>query len=133
MVCGPPPRMLASWIAARRVQTPPAVAHTPFPGFASTASAVLLTEKVAAPEVPAKTKRDTSADARGRRKETFGTHRARLFPPIALGISSFPRPRLADRIYLNISAVNAQYLEKNTLPCGGSLGLFFPLPSPLIV
>ena len=45
-----PASAFASWIAARSVQTPfpGAVSHTPFPTFASVASAVLLTLKVAA-------------------------------------------------------------------------------------
>src|SRR5262249_13730415 len=40
-----PTRALASWMAARSVHAPSALAHTPSPGDASTASAVLLTVK----------------------------------------------------------------------------------------
>jgi len=38
-----PGKKFASMIAARSVQTPPAVAQMPFPGFASGASSVLFT------------------------------------------------------------------------------------------
>src|SRR5438128_1434565 len=40
-------RAFASWIAARNVHSPAAVAHKPSPGLASRASAVLLTVKEA--------------------------------------------------------------------------------------
>src|SRR5262249_29448256 len=48
MIISVPASALASWMAARSVQTPPAVAQMPSPGVASTASSVLLTENVAA-------------------------------------------------------------------------------------
>src|SRR5439155_2914315 len=43
-----PGRAFASWTAARSVHCPASVAHTPSPGLASTASAVLSTVKLAA-------------------------------------------------------------------------------------
>ena len=51
-----PRRAFASWIAARSVHTGagPAVAHMPSPGFASMASVVLFTLKVAARVEPAR-------------------------------------------------------------------------------
>src|SRR5881396_2865085 len=43
-----PGRAFVSWTAARSVHAPASVAHAPSPGLASTASAVLLTVKLAA-------------------------------------------------------------------------------------
>src|SRR3990170_3766445 len=43
LITSVPARALDSWMAARRVQTPAAVAHTPFPAAASKASPVELT------------------------------------------------------------------------------------------
>ena len=51
VITSAPARALASWMAARSVQAPPAVAQTPLPGLASLASAVLSTVKPAAPVV----------------------------------------------------------------------------------
>src|SRR5439155_8927900 len=48
MIVSAPAWAFASWIAARRVQVAPAVAHLPSPGAASTASVVSLTVNVAA-------------------------------------------------------------------------------------
>ena len=48
LIVSDPARAFASWIAARSVHTAPAVAQTPSPGVASTASAVESTLKVAA-------------------------------------------------------------------------------------
>src|SRR5439155_9860412 len=48
MIVSAPAWAFASWIAARRVQVAPAVAHLPSPGAASTASVVSSTVNVAA-------------------------------------------------------------------------------------
>src|SRR6266404_5871390 len=48
MIVSAPAWALASWIAARRVQVPPAVAQLPSPGVASTASIVSLIVNVVA-------------------------------------------------------------------------------------
>ena len=48
VITSEPGRAFASWIAARSVQAPPAVAQIPLPVLASPTSAVLLTVKLAA-------------------------------------------------------------------------------------
>ena len=59
-----PGQALASWIAARSVQTPLAVAQAPLPGLASTSSTVLLTVKVSAAAGAALAAAAASAPAR---------------------------------------------------------------------
>ena len=98
-----PARALASWMAARSVQTAPAVAQTPLPAVASAASPVLLTTNVAAsaPPTPAHSIHATTHT----RIHMLGSARitARLLSVASDGLGGLPRQEAPARRFAHES------------------------------